>query len=132
MAFRLQGEMGMRIAIPQWQGRVAPVFDVCGHLLMVETDGSHEVARQDIPLGGSEPHDRVRRLAALGVDVLICGAVSRHLEAALTAAGIRVLPFVCGPVEAVLSGFHAFGGAAPDHHMPGCRRRRQRQGRGRR
>ena len=123
---------GMKIAIPDWQGRLAPVFDVCGRLLVVEAEGRHEIRRQEVSLAGCDAPERIRQLGAMGVDVLICGAISRYLEAALTAAGIRVLAFVCGPVETVLDGFLVRGGTGTNHRMPGCRRCQRRHGHGRR
>lgn len=114
----------MKIALPQWQGRLSPVFDVCGRLLVVELDGRQEIGRHEWCLTGPDPFERTRQLSALGVEVLICGAISREMAAALAAAGIRVLPEVCGPVEAVLAGYLDRGCTRPDHRMPGCRRRR--------
>ncbi|MEE4608436.1 MAG: NifB/NifX family molybdenum-iron cluster-binding protein [Desulfobacteraceae bacterium] len=121
----------MKIAIPHWQGRLSPVFDVCGRLLVVETENGRESGRSDVVVTGQEPLNRVTQLKALEIDVLICGAISRYMEAALAAAGIRVLAEVCGPVEAVLAGFLARGRTAACHRMPGCRRRQCRHGRGR-
>jgi len=121
----------MKIAIPHWQGRLSPVFDVCGRLWVVETDGRREIGRDDVAITGAEPLDRVLQLSALGIDVLICGAISRYLEAAVASAGIRVLAEVCGPVETVLAGFLARGRTASCHRMPGCRRRQRRHGHGR-
>jgi predicted Fe-Mo cluster-binding NifX family protein len=118
----------MKIAIPHWQGRLSPVFDVCGRLLVVETDGRQEIGRSNLAITGGDPLDRVRQLSALGIEVLICGAISRYLEAALAAAGTRVLAEVCGPVETVLADFLARGRTAPCHRMPGCRRRQRRHG----
>jgi predicted Fe-Mo cluster-binding NifX family protein len=118
----------MKIAIPHWEGRLSPVFDVSGRLLIVDAEGRRELGRGDVVLTGRDPLERVRQLTALGVEVLICGAISRYLEAALAAAGVRVLAEVCGPVEAVLEGFLTRGRTASCHRMPGCRRRRRRHG----
>ena len=119
----------MKIAIPDWQGRVAPVFDVCGRLWVIELSARREIGRAEVQFGGCAAFQRVRRISDLGVDVLICGAISRNMEAALTAAGIRVLAFFCGPVERVLAGFLATGSPDAAFCMPGCRRRRRRRGR---
>ncbi|MBW1648397.1 MAG: hypothetical protein JRJ72_09900 [Deltaproteobacteria bacterium] len=121
----------MKIAIPHWQGRVSPVFDVCGRLLVVETESGREIGRSDVAVTGRDPLDRVTQLKTLGIDVLICGAISRTMEAVLAAAGIRVWAQVCGPAEAVLAGFLARGRTAACHRMPGCRRRQRRHRRGR-
>ena len=119
----------MKIAIPDWQGRVAPVFDVCGQLWVIEVAEGREIGRSEVQLGGCEAFRRVRRISELGVDVLICGAISRNVEAALAAAGIRVLAFIRGPVETVLAGFLARGCPDEEACMPGCHRRRRRRGR---
>ena len=126
----------MKIAIPYWQGRVSPVFDVAANVLVVEVDGSTERGRQDVPFHVEAPQARAARLAEMGADVLICGAISRPLEMAVTALGIDVVPQTCGDVECVLSAY--IGGELDQASflMPGCcgrrRRSRGRHGRGRR
>ena len=42
----------MNVAIPVWQGRVSPVFDVAGQLLVVELHGSAESVRRHGSLTG--------------------------------------------------------------------------------
>lgn len=122
----------MIVAIPVWQGRVSPVFDVAGQVLLVEWEDSVEVARREEPLTEEVPDRRAERIAERGVDTLICGAVSRPLEAMLMSRGIEVIPRVCGSVDEVLAAFQ--NGQLQDERfaMPGCcgrgggRRRRQR------
>lgn len=119
----------MRIAIPQWQGRVSPVFDVAGSLLVVDFEDGREVRREEMGLAQTDALSRAAELARLGADVLICGAVSAPLEARLAAAGVQVIGFVCGSVEDILAGFATGELASPAFLMPGCRGRRWRQGR---
>jgi predicted Fe-Mo cluster-binding NifX family protein len=62
----------------------------------------------------------------LGIDVLVCGAISWPLEALLAAKGIRVIPLICGEVADVVQGVR--DGTLEDRRfaMPGrCRQRRQ-------
>ena len=125
----------MKVAIPQWQGRVSPVFDVAGKVLVVEIRDGTEHARQDIVLDSEDPQLRVARLAQAGTDVLICGAISWPLEMAVSAAGIELIPKTCGDVEQVLAAF-ACGQLQEDAFlMPGCcgrhRQFRARRRRGR-
>ncbi len=115
----------MRIAIPVWSGRVSPVFDVAGQLVLADVDAGTEVARQARALEETDPAGRTRRLVQLGTDVLICGAISRPLEAMLTAAGIQVVAQTCGPAEEVLEAFVSGQMDAPAFRMPGCRGRRR-------
>lgn len=122
----------MRVAVPVSAGRVSPVFDVAGRLLLVDLDGQSELNRQEVPLGEENPAHRAKHLAQLGIDVLICGAISRPLEMLLLDAGVEVVPHICGDLEAVLQAFRARGLENETFVMPGCcgRRRRFRGGRG--
>ena len=118
--------IGMRVAIPTWSGRVSPVFDVAKLLLLVDLDGEAEAGRQETAIEETDLGARARRVAKLGVDVLICGAISAPLEAMLVSSGVQVIPHTCGPAEEVLQAFAR--GRMPDEAflMPGCCRRRRR------
>lgn len=118
----------MRIAISTWQGRISPVFDVAGTVLLVDIDSDREVGRESrgLPEGGS--FERARQVAALGAEVLICGAISCGLERSLRSAGVRVIGQVCGPVEEVLDAFVSGRLTKGAYRMPGCCRRRRYQG----
>lgn len=116
----------MRVAVPQWQGRVSPVFDVAGHVLVVEWVDGQEVARHEELFGIIAPCERVQRLVELGVRTLICGAVSQPLEALLTARGVRVVARVCGDVDEILRAFCAGTLEEERYAMPGCCRKRRR------
>ena len=81
----------MKVAMPVWEGRVSPVFDVSRRLLVVEAQGGVEVDRCEVPLGEESPPHRAGRLVDMGVDVLICGGVSRSLVDALNVFKIAVV-----------------------------------------
>ncbi|NLX60508.1 MAG: dinitrogenase iron-molybdenum cofactor biosynthesis protein [Phycisphaerae bacterium] len=123
----------MKIAIPHWQGRVSPVFDVAENLLVVELDdGGAERSRVQAGLRAESPHHRASQLAETGAEVLICGAISWPLEMALTAHGVRVIGQTCGNIEEVLAAFVSGRLSDGAFAMPGCcGRRRRGQGRGR-
>jgi predicted Fe-Mo cluster-binding NifX family protein len=95
----------MKVAIPQWQKRVSPVFDVAGTLTIIEFLEGKEKKRETNTFPSGESFNRVRLLHQLGVQVLICGAVSQSLESALVAAGIKVIPYICGSVDDVLKAY---------------------------
>ena len=126
----------MRIAMPIWEGRVSPVFDTATVLLVVEHDGRQEVGRRTETLGGLPALRRVGRLVELGVQALVCGAISRPLLSMISGRGIQVLPFISGNVEDVLTAYVSGGlGIAKcpaRFRMPGCCGRRGRFGGGRR
>ncbi len=116
----------MRVAIPTWCGRVSPVFDVARHLLLVDVDGDTEVGREQVDIEDTRTTRRAKRLAELGVNMLICEAISAPLQATLTSADVLVVPHACGPVEEVLRAFLAGRLADDAFLMPGCCGRRRR------
>jgi len=123
----------MKLAIPTWEGKISPVFDVARHLLVVNIKSSVEVARQIEAIPEMEIALRARRIAGLGVDVLICGAISWPLERMLVSEGMQVIPQTCGPVEDVLLAFLSGQLTGQAFLMPGCcGRHRKRRGQGRR
>ena len=123
----------MRVALTVWEGRISPVFDTARSLLIVDIEDGWPVARHDEQLSAHTAHETMARLRALGVEVLICGAVSRPLAEMIRACGIRLLPFVSGERDEVVAALIA--GRIPDiaFAMPGCgggRGRRMRARRG--
>ena len=122
----------MRVAIPVWNERISPVFDAAGHLLVVDIEDGVERIRREEAIQESLPPRRARRLVELGVDVLICGAISRPLASMLASSGVTVIPWTAGPVNDVVAAY--LKGRLPDPRwmMPGCgvRRQRHRGGRG--
>ncbi len=96
-------EKKTKIAIPQWQGQVSTVLDFAGKLLLIDIDGQKEIDRSQIDLPEEPMPQRAARLKNLGVDVLICGAISRPLALMITGAGIELLPYVTGHINKVLN-----------------------------
>jgi predicted Fe-Mo cluster-binding NifX family protein len=113
----------MKVALSVWQGRIAPVFDVSRELLVLELADGQVVstASQAVVDGGPAPRERL--LTGLGVQTLICGAVSEALARVLEASGIRVVPFVAGEVDEVIGAFAVGDLPCPRLSMPGCQRR---------
>jgi len=116
----------MKVSIPILFDRISPVFDEARKILLVEIQGGKEVDRREEPLPLTGPPWKAMHLIQLGVDVLICSAISWPLERRLLSAEIQVIPHTCGPVQDVLQAYLA--GQLTDHSflMPGCRRRRGR------
>lgn len=95
----------MRIAIPVWNDCVSSVFDFAHKLLLIEIQNSFETKRSEISLNPELISQRATRLKTLGVDVLICGAISRSLASLVAASGIEVLPYVLGPADEILKAY---------------------------
>lgn len=116
----------MRVAIPYWQGRISPVFDVAHNLLLIDVADGVEQARRDVVISEEQPQARANELSGHGVTVLICGAISWPLERSLSAAGIEVIPQTCGDVEQILAAFRNGQLHQDAFLMPGCCGRRRR------
>ncbi len=117
-----------KLAIPHWQGRVSPVFDVAGRVLLVEVTGGVAVHCGDLVFGSEFAQDRSRLLCSAGVEVLLCGAISWPFELAVTSAGIVLISQICGNLDAVVSAY--ISGRLGHFRMPGCRGHRGGGGRG--
>ena len=125
MLFELSSPV-IRVAIPHWRGRVSPVFDVAGNVLVVDVaDGAVQARREEV-LDVDGPQQRAARLSRTGAGVLVCGAISRPLEMAVRAAGIEVFPQTCGDVERVLAAFIDGRLRQGAFLMPGCCGRRRK------
>ena len=112
----------MRIGISVWQSRVSPVFDVAGRLLVVETESERETSRTEEVITSPFVPGKVQRLKELGINILICGAISRPLAAMVTHAGIALIPWIAGEVDQVLKGYLDGQLPNPRFLMPGCGR----------
>ena len=114
----------MRIAVPIWEDRISPVLDTASRLLIVEMEDQKEASRFETILDEQDIHRRCLRIKGLGVDILICGAISRHFFSMLVSSGMSIIPGISGHPEEVLTAY--FEGML-DHDrfvMPGFKRNR--------
>jgi hypothetical protein len=71
----------MKTAFAAWNNRIAPVFDVARHLHIVETESGRIVKEAREELTDDVPARKALHLAELGIGTLVCGAISRPLQA---------------------------------------------------
>lgn len=109
----------MKVAIPIWEDRVSSVLDFSQRLIVVELNESGEVSRSQITFSDQSPFIRLTKLRELGVDVLICGAVSQSLASVSAIQGIQLLPYVTGRVDDVLSAYQDGKLNQPQFRLPG-------------
>ena len=84
----------MRVAVPLFGTRVAPRFDSGAVLLLAELGDGKVLSSRQIADATTHPLRRVARLRELGVDAVVCGAVTGFVVRLLTANGIRVFGWV--------------------------------------
>lgn len=119
----------MTIALSIANGRIAPVFDVAGRILLIPPDASHEdgdpppdATIMALPPEASAP-GRILLLERMGVRVLVCGAISRPAHELALSRGLEVRAFVAGDVWAVFRAWRHDRLHEPEFAMPGCRGR---------
>ena len=112
----------MTLAVPVWEGRISPVFDVARHLLLVEVEDGLEKSRQERDVSEPLPDGWIPMLAELGVDSLICGAITKSLSVALVRHGIQITPWIKGEVDHVVSAYLSGELSDPRFVMPGAMR----------
>jgi predicted Fe-Mo cluster-binding NifX family protein len=95
----------MKIAIPSWEGRVSPVLDSASNLLVIEVRDQREVGRSEHLIADNTIAQRCNMVKALGIDRIICGAVSNPFGRMLASSGIKLYPGITGAVEEVLQAF---------------------------
>jgi predicted Fe-Mo cluster-binding NifX family protein len=121
----------MKAAFTVWDKRIAPVCDVSRQALVLTVEGGVAVARATEEIEAPTPSQKVERLLELGVQTLVCGAISEPLQHELSIKQVRVIGFVAGELDEVVESFLAGELPNPAFSMPGCgRQRRYRGGRG--
>ena len=114
-----------RVGICHHLGRISPVLDVAAKLQIFGVEDNRVERIEERELHATSPYSRAREVSAHGVHTIICGAVSRPLEMALQAEGVRVVGFVCGPVDEVMHAYVEGRVADESFLMPGCCRNAQ-------
>jgi predicted Fe-Mo cluster-binding NifX family protein len=110
----------VKAAFAYRENRIAPVFDIARQILLVEVASARVVSESRELLPPDLPVEKALRLAELGVDTLVCGAISRPLREIVLAYGIRVVPFVAGDLREVIQAWRGRTLQGNAFAMPGC------------
>jgi predicted Fe-Mo cluster-binding NifX family protein len=106
----------MKVAIPVWADRVSPLFDEARHILVAGLREDHVPEIHHLEFAG----DRVKSLQHLGVDVLICGAISADIRSRLVCGGMELHAWIRGDADEVLAAYIAGSLDAGHFKMPGA------------
>lgn len=115
-----QTDRSKRVAVTVWDGRVSPVFDTAQCVLVRDIDADTAGTGRTEPIPGKTPQEKIARLQALKVDLLVCGAISRPAAEWVAASGIRLVSFVSGSVDEVMQAVTSQRITDPTYAMPGC------------
>ena len=139
-----------RTAVTIWNDRISPVFESAGKIIVIETAENREISRSEWDFrvlhgsdegnghydrffsphfGGALVYKKVEKLRELGIDLLVCGAISNFAARLVNSAGIEIIGWISGNKEEVIKALRGNTIGNADFLMPGCGRR-GRRGRG--
>jgi len=110
----------MRLAIAVWGCEVSPVFDFAHRILVVQCEDDQVHARYHYEIPDESMAARAERLRELGVNVLVCGAISNPLAKMINGLGITLIPWKCGLIEEVLVAYFSGTLEDPRFALPGA------------
>ena len=113
----------MKIALSVWKDCISTVFDSADQMLIVETDSKNKITKTPVKFVSVDPAARSAQLKNQGVDILICGAVSRPVLALIRSQGITVHSFIRGEIDAIITAYQNNQLGQAVFSLPGCRRR---------
>ena len=111
-----------KLAVSAHAGRVAPLFDASHRLEVFELQSDRLAPAGALALPLRPPLQRVAAIRDEGITTLICGAISGYMYNLIVSGGVQVIPWICGPVEAVVDAYATDSLAGPAWMMPGCPR----------
>jgi len=106
------------LALPVFEDRVSAIFDNCTQLLLVNFAGGKYISRRKLYMKSNNLPRMLEILKTEGVQVVICGAISRCMQRAVEANGIYVISWISGSVSDVLDAYAK--GTLGNYVMPGC------------
>jgi predicted Fe-Mo cluster-binding NifX family protein len=95
----------MRLAIPEFNGRLSPTFDFCRNILLVEMIPGEPSRITDLDLTGLEGFQRACFLKEMEIDTLLCGGISRELAVSVREHGVLIVPWLSGEIQEILDAF---------------------------
>jgi predicted Fe-Mo cluster-binding NifX family protein len=115
----------MRIAIPIWNNKISPVFDTALNLLVLDIEDGCVTARSVKSMQGKDLNRRCSHINELGVDVLICGAISHNLHGMLSSQGVDVIEEISGFADDIVDAYLKGNLLDSEYMMPWCKRKRR-------
>ena len=110
----------MKAAFSYMDNRIAPVFDTARNVCVVEAVSRKIVSEREELLADNLPVQKAIHFVELGLDSLVCGAISRPVYDIVVAYGIQVVPFVAGDLKQVVVAWINGRLREKGFTMPGC------------
>ncbi|MFP5213760.1 MAG: NifB/NifX family molybdenum-iron cluster-binding protein [Acidobacteriota bacterium] len=108
------------LAVPVLRSRVAPVLNWCSRVIIISDADGDEAQVREIIVQANDPFELLRRLKALNVSTLICGALTQDIPGYARNLGIEIIHGVAGEVSEVVSAYRNRCLDKPRFRLPGC------------
>lgn len=95
----------MKVAVTVWEDTVSTVCDFSSRLLVFDVTGDEVKNRFFMPFENGILPERVNQLEEIGIEVLLCGAISRSLERMIRASGVKVISCLRGSIEEIIRAY---------------------------
>lgn len=109
----------MKIAVSEYENNVATTFDFANEVIVFTCENDKVLKREHVLLNDQFIPLRGMKLKKLGIDLLICGAISNPSAFMLHHHGIEVISGITGDVETVLQEFFRGNINLPQYCLPG-------------
>ena len=110
----------MKAAFSYMDNRIAPLFDTARNILVVEAVSRKIMSESKDVIADNLPVQKAIHFVEMGVDSLVCGAISRPLYDIIVAYGIQVAPFIAGDLRQVVVAWTNGRLREKRFAMPGC------------
>ena len=114
----------MIVAVSNWKDHIAVTFDFSNSVVIYKIIENHWDKLEEIRLNSRDSETVVESLKRSKVEILLCGAISKKMSDVLELNNIKVVPFLRGKIEDVLTLFQQGNIASSCCFLPGFRRGR--------
>jgi predicted Fe-Mo cluster-binding NifX family protein len=110
-----------KIAIPVYNNRISPLFDVAGKIILVEIVDKKIIGMLHLDINENPEVSRFNQLFELGIKTIICSSISRKFANYITSKDIILIPGVYGDIEEVIEAYRKNHLIEDSFAMPGCK-----------
>ncbi|MGC9366973.1 MAG: NifB/NifX family molybdenum-iron cluster-binding protein [bacterium] len=112
----------MIVAVSNWKDDIAVTFDFSNSLVIYQFIENKWNKIEEVKINSRDSETAVEILKRNKVEILLCGAISKKMLDNLELSNIKVIPFLRGKIEDVLSIFQQGNISSSRCFLPGFRR----------
>ena len=102
---KLLGAISMKIAIPVFNTKISPRFDITQGFILLQIEKSNITKREKLPTNNWPSSAKIKRLVDMDVDTLICGGIDLESMQQLNFNGIKIYSWITGEIEDAVTRF---------------------------